>query len=102
MVVFMILNNEKVHISQIYNNSQNFIARFISNFSPHCNFQKLSESLYSRKTITVIPVAGEKSPQIRALHGSPMGDPFKNGRPMGTHGYPLGKLQISLLKQNTQ
>ncbi len=22
---------------------------------------------------------------IRALHGSPMGDPFKNGKPMGTH-----------------
>jgi hypothetical protein len=28
------------------------------------NFQKLSESLYSRKTMTVTPVAGEKSPQM--------------------------------------
>jgi hypothetical protein len=38
----------------------------------------------------------------RALHGSPMGDPFKNRKPMGSNGYPLGKLQISLLKPNTQ
>jgi hypothetical protein len=38
----------------------------------------------------------------RALHGSPMGDPFKNGKPMGTHGYPLVILQISLLKPNAQ
>jgi hypothetical protein len=44
----------------------------------------------------------QKMDVTRALHGSPMGDPFKNGKPMGTHGYPLGILQISVLKPNAQ
>ncbi len=49
-----------------------------------------------------LSVLSNSSLKNRALHGSPMGDPFKNRKPMGSHGYPLGKLHISLLKPNTQ
>jgi hypothetical protein len=38
----------------------------------------------------------------RALHGAPMGPRLKNWKPMGPHGAPLGKLQISLFKLNSQ
>jgi hypothetical protein len=39
---------------------------------------------------------------FRALHGAPMGPRLKNRKPMGPHGAPLGKLQISLFKLNSQ
>jgi hypothetical protein len=38
----------------------------------------------------------------RALHGAPMGPRLKNRNPMGPHGAPLEKLQISLFKPNSQ
>jgi hypothetical protein len=57
-----------------------------------CNIRVFQENVDDETWKIVAGYEFPFLPNIRALHGSPMGDPFKNGKPMGTHGYPFGIL----------